>query len=153
MEQIYGKKSNLDVQIMALESAASNKEIIHVMKQGKQALQANVSENDVDEVANVMEDINEGIANVDEISDAMAHPLGEPLDEDELDAEFAELEGELEAELEAERPQERVLPPVEVHDPLSDAPAAPQQRMPAAAEETTEEREARELAELESMMA
>lgn len=151
VEGIYGKKGNLEVQIMALESAASNKEIIHVMKRGKQALQANVSENDVDEVAEVMEDIQEGIANVDEISEAMAHPLGDPLDEDELDAEFKELEDELE-ELEEPAERERVLPPVDVVDPFADAPAAPVQRLPAR-EESVDEREARELAELESMMA
>jgi uncharacterized protein (DUF342 family) len=40
INQIYGKKANIDVQIMALESAASNKEIFDVMRQGKDALKA-----------------------------------------------------------------------------------------------------------------
>ena len=38
INQIYGKKANIDIQIMALESAASNKEIFEVMKAGKDAL-------------------------------------------------------------------------------------------------------------------
>lgn len=38
INQIYGKKANIDVQIMALESAASNKEIFDVMRAGKDAL-------------------------------------------------------------------------------------------------------------------
>jgi N-acetyl-gamma-glutamylphosphate reductase len=38
INQIYGKKANIDIQIMALESAASNKEIFDVMKAGKDAL-------------------------------------------------------------------------------------------------------------------
>jgi hypothetical protein len=32
VEQIYGKKNNIEMQIMALESAASNKEVLDVMK-------------------------------------------------------------------------------------------------------------------------
>lgn len=38
IEQIYGKKSNIEMQIMALESAASNKEVLDVMRLGKDAL-------------------------------------------------------------------------------------------------------------------
>lgn len=38
VNQIYGKKANIDIQIMALESAASNKEIFEVMRAGKDAL-------------------------------------------------------------------------------------------------------------------
>lgn len=38
INQIYGKKANIDIQIMALESAASNKEIFDVMRAGKDAL-------------------------------------------------------------------------------------------------------------------
>ncbi len=38
IEQIYGKKSNIEMQIMALQSAASNKEVFDVMRLGKDAL-------------------------------------------------------------------------------------------------------------------
>lgn len=152
IEQIYGKKSNLEVQILTLESAASNKEIIHVMRKGRDALEANVNAADVEQVEDIMDGISEGIAQVDEIGEAMSMPLGDPLDEDELDAEFKELEDEL-----LDEPQrEAVLPPVSVRDPLESAPVAPRDGLPErapAAEETAEERERRELAELESMMA
>ena len=36
--QLYGKRSNLDIQIMALEGAASNAEIFKAMQVARQAL-------------------------------------------------------------------------------------------------------------------
>jgi hypothetical protein len=44
IDQIYGKKTNIEMQVMALESAASNKEVLGVMKMGKDALQSAVKE-------------------------------------------------------------------------------------------------------------
>ena len=44
---------------MALESAASNKEIFDVMRAGKDALKVATANTDVDKVADVMEDISE----------------------------------------------------------------------------------------------
>ena len=40
-----------------------------------------------------MEQIEEGIAEQEEISNALAQPVGEPMDEDELEADLAELMG------------------------------------------------------------
>lgn len=44
IDQIYGKKSNIEMQIMALESASSNKELLSAMQTGKAALSASVKE-------------------------------------------------------------------------------------------------------------
>lgn len=95
INQIYGKKANIDVQIMALESASSNKEIFNVMRAGKDALKQATADTDVDKVADVMEDINESIQMADEVNEALSTPIGPQLDEDELNAELAEMESEL----------------------------------------------------------
>jgi hypothetical protein len=54
------------LQIMALESAASNKEIFDVMRAGKDALKVATATTDVDKVADVMEDISEVSTRLDE---------------------------------------------------------------------------------------
>lgn len=43
IEQIFGKRVNLETQIMALESAATNKEVISAMMQGKSAIDASLA--------------------------------------------------------------------------------------------------------------
>ena len=42
IEQMFGKRVNLETQIFALESAATNKEVILAMQQGKQAIDASL---------------------------------------------------------------------------------------------------------------
>jgi len=95
INQIYGKKGNIDVQIMALEAASSNKEIFSVMKLGKDALKAATAATNVDQVADVMEDINESIQMADEVNEALSQQIGPQLDEDELTKELEEMESEL----------------------------------------------------------
>jgi uncharacterized membrane protein (UPF0182 family) len=80
---------------MALEAASSNKEIFNVMKLGKDALKQATAQTDVDQVADVMEDINESIQMAEEVNEALSQPIGPQLDEDELNAELAEMENEL----------------------------------------------------------
>jgi hypothetical protein len=81
VNQIYGKKSNIDVQILALENAVSNREIYNVMKTGRDALQQATREADVDKVADVMEDLQEAIQMNEEINDQLSQPIGPQLDE------------------------------------------------------------------------
>jgi len=95
IEQIYGKKSNIETQIMALEAAASNKEVLDVMKVGKDALKSAIQATDVEQVEQTMEDINEQIAMGDEIGDAMSNPIGQPVDEEDLAKELEEMEQEM----------------------------------------------------------
>jgi len=95
IEQIYGKKSNIEMQIMALESAASNKEVLDVMRIGKDALKQAIQATDVEKVEETMEDINEQIAMGDEIGEAMSTPIGPAIDEDDLSKELEEMEAEM----------------------------------------------------------
>merc|ERR1711933_651035 len=87
LNSIQGKKLNLETQIMALEDAHLNKETLKAMKTSANAMKATVKESDLDKADELMEDMNE----------AMAQPIGQMMDDDELEAELAELE-ELEAD-------------------------------------------------------
>jgi len=95
IDQIYGKKSNIETQIMALENAAGNKEVLGAMRRGADALRRTVQETDVDKVADVMEDITDSMAVADELGDAMSQPIGNVIDDDELTNELEEMERDL----------------------------------------------------------
>jgi len=95
IDQIYGKKTNIDLQILALEGASSNKDVIVAMQAGARALQAAVAETNVDRVDEVMDDIQESMGLADELGEAISQPIGPPMDEDELASELAEMEGEM----------------------------------------------------------
>jgi len=95
IDQIYGKKTNIDLQILALEGASSNKDVIVAMQAGARALQAAVAETNVDRVDEVMDDIQESMGLADELGEAISQPIGPAMDEDELSAELAEMEGEM----------------------------------------------------------
>ena len=93
IEQMFGKRVNLETQIFALESAATNKEVISAMQQGKNAIDASLKSlcdysfqyvfhiwyffhSDVDNVADIMDGIDESVAMVDELDTALSQPLG-----------------------------------------------------------------------------
>lgn len=97
LNSIQGKKLNLETQIMALEDAHLNKETLKAMKTSANAMKATVKESDLDKADELMEDINEAMDQVNEMNEAMSQPLGQIMDDDELEAELAELE-ELEAD-------------------------------------------------------
>lgn len=150
VDQIYGKKSNIEMQIMALESAASNKELLAAMKTGKNALRAAVGERDVDDVADVMDEINDAVSMADELGEAMAQPMGVPMDEDDLMDELKDLEAEMMDDelLDAEIPTQTntVAAKPQTNDALTALPAAPSSAL------VGSEKEAAELAELEALM-
>jgi len=95
VDQIYGKKTNIELQIMTLEAAAGNTEVLSAMRKGADALKRTVKDTDVDKVADVMDDINESMALADELGEAMSQTIGPALDEDELTTELEEMENEL----------------------------------------------------------
>jgi len=95
VDQIYGKKSNIETQIMALEAASNNKEVLGAMRVGADALRAAVKDTDVEKVDDVMDTISESMAMADELGEAMSQSIGPALDEEELNAELAEMESEM----------------------------------------------------------
>ena len=94
VESMFGKRVNLETQIMALQNAAANKEVLQAMKVGQQAIAANVNDKVVDEVADVMDAINDNVALIDEVDQALSQPVGLQMDEDEIMKELDDLEEE-----------------------------------------------------------
>jgi len=132
VDKIYGKKTNIEVQILALESAASNTDVLSAMRKGADALKRTVKESDIDKVADVMEDINESMAVADELSEAMAQPIGPVMDDDELTKELESMEAELqnselmkEPEVSVKKTEEKKTTVNAVAASLADAPSVP----------------------------
>jgi len=82
---------------MTLEDAHLNKQTLSAMKTSANALKATVKESDLDKADELMDEINEAMDQVQEMNEAMSQPIGQVMDEAELEAELAELE-ELEAD-------------------------------------------------------
>jgi hypothetical protein len=95
IEQVYGKRQNLEQQIMALESASSNKDFVQALKLGRDAMARALEESSADEVSDVVDKIQEQMQDVDEIGERLAAPIGEAVNEDELEDELASLEAEI----------------------------------------------------------
>jgi charged multivesicular body protein 4 len=151
VQKLSGARMTIESQLMAIEGATVNLETINAMRQGAAALQGIHGSMSIDTVDNTMDQIREQMDIATEISDAIAQPLGDPIDEDELEAELAELE--------AENLDEQLLslnnPPVGVSASPIKLPSAPTNQLPAQAArqpqalrvETDEEAELRALEE------
>merc|ERR1712228_1021553 len=132
----------------ALEDAHLNKETLKAMKTSANAMKATVKESDLDKADELMEDMHEAIDQINEMNEAMAQPIGQMMDDDELEAELAELE-ELEADEllndMSEAPQQQMNAPQSTFD-ANVMPDAPQKPINQKADEDEE------LAALEAMM-
>eukprot|EP00475_Leptophrys_vorax_P018424 TRINITY_DN2519_c0_g1_i1.p1 TRINITY_DN2519_c0_g1~~TRINITY_DN2519_c0_g1_i1.p1 ORF type:complete len:227 (-),score=101.56 TRINITY_DN2519_c0_g1_i1:211-891(-) len=147
IESMFGKRVNLETQIMALQSAAANKDVLEAMKKGKEAIQKHINDKVVDEVADVMDDINEGISLVQEMDEALSQPVGNDLlDDDELENELNELENEFD-EIHIEDGFDQVPAVMHKKKPMSHQQDKKQKEEPVISREEEEE-----LAELEAAL-
>lgn len=146
--KINGTRMTIENQKMALENANFNQEVMKAMAQGANALQ-HVNENmTIDRVDETMDNIQEQMDVANEISEAISQPTGMGYeDEDELEAELAELEAE---ELdETLLSVENTPAPVAVNQ----EPAVTEDAFPAAPDEAvTLSAEEEELRQLEASM-
>jgi len=149
IDQIYGKKINIETQVMALESAASNKDVLNVMRQGKEALQSTIQENDIDKVDEVIADINDAVALADELGDAISRPIGGQIDDDELNAELEQMESQLYESEMLEAPKVPVVRQ-DANKIVASLPAAPSREL--AQPESEKDIEENQLKELEAIM-
>lgn len=129
----YGKINNLESQCAALESATSDKNVFEAMRMGQEKLKESINEEQLDKVADLIDDMQEVQQLQTEISDALARPIdGVEFDEDELLEAFA-----MEEEEELDVPNYNL-------DVLPDAPRKTQTTVaarPAAVKQTQEEDE------------
>merc|ERR1719410_3102340 len=76
-----------------------NKEMVNAMGQARDALQVEMKKADIDAVDDVVADLEEAMAEQNEISDVLANPIGQDdMDEDDLMDELQDLEDEIDAE-------------------------------------------------------
>lgn len=139
IEGMFGKRVNLETQIMALQSAAANKDVLSAMKAGRDAISSHISEAQLDEVADVMDQIDENVNLVDEMDQALSQPIGGVMDEDDLEAELNDLEeAMLQEEILADEPL--AIPSVrsKVQERPLVMPEAPSRPVAAATEEDDE---------------
>ncbi|GAB0492004.1 hypothetical protein MMPV_003262 [Pyropia vietnamensis] len=144
VENISGQRFNLEQQITTLETAAFNAGTIGVVADAQAELKNIHGDLTVEKVDDVMADMQEGMDQQQEISEALGQQVmgGALIDETDLEAELAGLETEMK------------------QDKLTDAPAVPNARPlapPAAASTQTTSsavtEEEAELAALEKEMA
>ena len=102
IENLTNHQLKLEEQVITLEESKTTQETFSALKSGAGAMKQIQKETNIDEVDKVMDDINEQGEKMRQVQEALGQPVGysADLDEDELDAELAELEAEdLEAEL------------------------------------------------------
>ena len=130
LQQIDGTLTTLEYQRDALDSATSNAAVFKTMGEAAKALKKAHSDMDVDEVHDIMDDIAEQHEIANEIAEAISNPVafGGAIDEDDLEAELAELEGELELEEQEELDKEllKVGPTPELPEVPAAEPAKPE---------------------------
>jgi len=94
-EKIGGAMQTIETQVMTLENANVSVQAIGAMKEGARAMKGIHKEMDIDNVEDTMDEIREQMDIANEISDAIAQPLGgEVYDDDELLDELEQLEQE-----------------------------------------------------------
>merc|ERR1712012_274933 len=104
LQQIDGTLTTIEQQRNVLENANTNTEVLKNMGEASKALKAAHKNMDVDQVHDMMDDIAEQQDVAKEISEAISNPVafGQEYDDDELEAELADLEAEEELEEQAE---------------------------------------------------
>ena len=123
IENLQNHQLKLEEQVITLEGSKTTAETFSALKSSAGAMKQLHKETNIDEVDRVMDDINEQSEKMRQVQEALGQPVGysADLDEDELDAELAELEAE---DLEAELGLEEELGPAPVRVAARPAPAA-----------------------------
>ncbi|KAJ9522344.1 hypothetical protein QJQ45_008368 [Haematococcus lacustris] len=158
---IENEIANMDNMIMRvieqrtmLETQRTTVEVVSTMHQGTQAMKDNMKTMKIDKVDKVLDEINETADQMRQINDVFANPIGSAvdLDEDELNAELAELE---ETQLDTELLQPAPVPTTRVPAAAaaSTAATAKMPTVPARKAAPAKTQEELELEQLQAEMA
>lgn len=89
--QLHGKQMNLDGQLLALQSASVDRGILDAMRTAQSALKTTVSDQEIDRVSDLMDDIEESTQLTSEMSEILSRNIGmDEIDDEELLAAFEE---------------------------------------------------------------
>lgn len=94
LDKIYAQIDSLGTQLDAIELANLNLATMKAMKDGAKAMKQIHGDFSIDKVDETMDDIKDQLDVAAEILDAISRPLGQEVDEDELEEELKELESE-----------------------------------------------------------
>jgi len=127
IEKLNGTKMTIENQKMALENANFNKDIMAAMALGGQALRGVNQDVTIDSVDQTMDVINEQMDLANEIAEAISQPTGgAAYDDEELEAELAELEAEgLDETLLSVESTPKTVPKSAAKEPQINLPSAP----------------------------
>lgn len=143
LEQTQAQIGTLEQQINAIESANINKETLLAMEKASEAMKHIHGKLTPEKVDETMDKLREQNALSEEIVNAItSNQIGEPIDEEDLEAELDELQQE---QLDEQMLKTGTVP---VSDQIQRVPAAPQDikgKTPVAAQEDDEEEELRKL--------
>lgn len=163
VENLSNNVLRVQDQIITLEGAKATTETVKAMREGAGAMKNMQKQMDINSVDDVMDEIQEQTDNMKQIQEALAAPIGAlaDLDEDELDAELAELDDEFEAAvtLSPQKQPATAAPAATAEDPfnISSLPEVPTSdpALPSVPTTTTRTKtdEERELEALQAEMA
>lgn len=94
LEKTGAQMMTLEREISSIETANINKETLDALKNASSAMKNIHNGTTVDQVDQIVEDLREQHAVAEEISEAITQGAHNPIDEDELDEELAELQQE-----------------------------------------------------------
>merc|ERR1712150_333056 len=151
LQQIDGTLTTIEQQRNVLENANTNTEVLKNMGEASKALKAAHKNMDVDQVHDMMDDISEQQDVAKEISEAISNPVafGQEYDDDELEAELADLELEGEEDEQAKLDALLLNPDPVPTDKLPDVP----EHVPVAAKSKKAAEKDDDLADLEKWAA
>ncbi len=144
LDSIAGRKQNMELQKLTIETAMGNKENLKIMKDAQKTLSTLVDEKTVEDADEVFAQLEENQAMSNELDELLGRPLGTLYDDDELLAELEEMDVK-ESEIQSPPTIPKTLndvDPIKHHLPL-----------PEELQEDQDDREERELAELQTELA
>ena len=149
IDALNGSRMQLEKQQIAMESASVNTATVQAIQKGNKVMSSTSA--DVDQVADILDELDENIQISSETSNALARPAQDALEDDELLEELAALT--VEANVEDQVPigsKKEAAEPSTVFTKLPAAPDAPVAAPAAASSEEDEEEKA--LRELQASM-
>jgi len=94
IDKMQGARTTIETQVIAIENMTVALEAMSAMKTGAKAMASIHNHMKVEDVDDTMEEIREQMDMANEINDAIAQPIGEQFDEEELEEELRKLEEE-----------------------------------------------------------
>ena len=92
LDSIAGKKQNMEVQKLTIETAIGNQSNLKTIKNAQKTLSTLVDEKTIEDTDEVFSQIEENMTLIDELDDLLARPLGPIYDDDELLEELEEMD-------------------------------------------------------------